>query len=161
MNTLILYTSTYGFTKECAEELKGQLLGEVTVINAGADAIPSLDGFDTVILGSSVYIGQINKKLKAFIDANVDALSQKRLGLFLCCGLPDNLDQVLSLNFPETLRDKAVIECFGGELRTEKMKLGHKMMTAMMKKVTAKEGKPEPKKLPEKITAFANKMNIA
>jgi len=48
-----------------------------------------IESFDTVILGSSIYIGAISKKLRAFCIENVDVLSRKRVGIFLCCGVPE------------------------------------------------------------------------
>lgn len=160
MKTLIVYGTTYGFTKECVQQLAGKLEGEVAVVNAMTEAIPAVKGFDNVIVGGSIYMGQIQKKVKEFCTASAGELSKKRLGLFLCCGLPENLEQTFKNSFPEVLLKKAAArECFGGALRVEKMKLMHKVMTNMMVKAAEKEGKGLPKPAPDGITKLVEAIN--
>lgn len=160
MKTLIVYGSTYGYTKECVQKLAEQLEGVVATVNIQTEAVSSIKEFDNVIIGGSIYMGQIQKKVKEFCTINTGELSSKRLGLFLCCGLPDNLEQSMKNSFPETLLEKAVAkEYFGGELRTKDMKFIHRMMTNMMLKAAEKEGKESPKSAPENIARFAAAMN--
>lgn len=160
MKTLIVYGSTYGYARECAQRLAQALGGEVTAADADKERIPDISGFDAVIAGGSVYMGQVQKGVKKFCEDNAAELSGKRLGLFLCCGLPENFEQNAKNIFPEALREKAAaIECFGGELRTEKMKFMHRTISNMMKKTNEKEGKQDPKPMPENITKLAQIMN--
>lgn len=160
MKTLVLYATTYGFTKECVEDLSKELNGEVIVVDVMKEEVPTLESFDQVVIGGSVYIGQLQKKLKLVCTEQLSNLMNKRLALFLCCGLPENFEQVLSNSIPEQLINHAFIkECFGGELRMENMKFSHKLITNLMKKATAKEGKPEPKKLTKNIQKFASALN--
>lgn len=160
MKTMIIYASTYGFTKECAEDLKKQIGGDTAIVNAMSDNIPSLDDFDNIVIGGSIYMGQLQKKLRTYCANNIGLLGNKRLALFLCCGLPENFAESLKNAFPEELIRKAIArECFGGELRTEKMKFAHKLITGMMKKATAGEGKSDPVKMPENISKLAETIN--
>lgn len=160
MKTLIVFSSTYGFTKECVEELKSKLKGEVTAVEVAKGNIPSPSEYDKIIIGSSIYMGQVNKKVKEFCLTNSSLLTKKQLGFFVCCGMPENFDTVIANAFPqELLQVAASKECFGGELRISKMKFLHKMITGMMKKATEKEGKPEPAKIPESISRMAQVMN--
>ena len=160
MKTLIVFGTTYGYAKESAQKLAEQLEGEVVLVNAMTGTIPSIKGFDSVIIGGSIYMGQIQKKIKEFCITNNEELSNKRLGLFLCCGLPENLEQSMKNAFPERLLEKAVDkECFGGELRINKMKFMHKMLTNMMLKATEKEGKAPAKPITENISKLAEAMN--
>lgn len=160
MKTLIVYGSTYGYAKECAKQLSEQLKGGVVLVNAQADKIPALKEFDNVIIGGSIYMGQIQKKVKDFCTANVEELSGKRVGLFLCCGLPENLELSMKNAFPEKLLQKAAAkECFGGELRPEKMNFLHRMLTGVMTKAAAKEGKAPARPMPENITKLAEMIN--
>ncbi|MGE5494505.1 MAG: flavodoxin domain-containing protein [Burkholderiales bacterium] len=160
MKTLIVYGSTYGYAEECVQRLAKALNGEVTVVNAEKERIPGISGFDTVIAGGSVYMGQVQKGVKKFLEENVAELSGKKLGLFLCCGLPENFEQNANNNFPEALREKAAaVVCFGGELRTEKMKFMHRAITKMMKKANEKEGKEGATPMPENIGKLAQIMN--
>jgi len=160
MKTLIVYATKYGFTGECVEQLRKMLEGDSTAVNVNTGSVPDIGGYDNVIIGGSVYIGQINKKLKAFIAQNLNALLQKRVALFVCCGEQGSLETTLKNAFPEELQKKAVaVECFGGVLDTGKMKMADKLITTMIKKATAKEGNPEPAPLPENIEKLAKAVN--
>ena len=159
MKTLIVYGSTYGFTKDCVQKLAGQLEGDVVTANAMTEEIPNANQFDNVIVGGSIYMGQIQKKIKEFCAANEKLLSSKKLGLFLCCGLPENLEQSMKNSFPESLMGKAAAKgCFGGELRMNRMKLMHKMISNMMLKAAEKEGKKPPEPIYGNIAVFADAM---
>lgn len=157
MKTIIIYASTYGYAKDCAITLSNQFTGEVLLVNIATDTIPLVEQFDNVVIGGSIYMGQISKKIKTFCTSNIDLLKDKRVGLFICCGLPENLETYIKNSFPEELIKKAIsIESFGGELRLEKMKFAHKMLTKLMQKSAIKEGKPLSKQLPENITKLAS-----
>lgn len=160
MKTIIIYATKYGYTEDCVKELKDGLQGDVLTVNVLTERISSLDAFDNVIIGGSIYMGQLNKKLKAFCESNMNILPEKRVGLFLCCGLPENFEQNLFNAFTSELREKAVsCECFGGELRTDKMKGPDRIISGLMKKVAADQGKPDVAKLPENIKKLAHAMN--
>ena len=161
MKTIIIYATKYGFTEECVSELKNQLDGDVLAVDVQKDTISSLDAFDQIIIGGSIYMGQINKKLRLFCESNIEAIGAKRLGLFLCCGLAENFEQSMSNAFPSQLIEKAASrECFGGQLRTEIMKGPDRLITNMMKKATANQGRPEATKLGENINRMAADMNL-
>jgi menaquinone-dependent protoporphyrinogen oxidase len=161
MNTLILYASKHGFTKDCVNELKELLTGNTCLVNAKSDKIPSTEDFDNIIIGGSVHMGQIQKELKDYCLKYKDILAAKKLFLFLSCGLPENFNEALKYAYPEELLKKSIsTECFGGELRIEKMGLAERMLTRMMKKASQKEGKPEPSKNVEGIRRLADAVNL-
>lgn len=152
MKTMILFASTYGYTQECATKLAKDLEDEVCLVNIGIDKIPSLDAFDTILIGGSIYMGQIQKKIKEYCISNEDLLKNKNLGFFIASGTPENFEVNIKNAFPEPLLKSALsIENFGGELRTDKMKLSHKLITSIMKKTTAKENNPPTTPLSENI----------
>ncbi|MBC7765230.1 MAG: flavodoxin domain-containing protein [Hyphomonadaceae bacterium] len=160
MKTIILFSTTYGCTKACADKLASQINGEVSVVNVMTDPIASIAAFDNIVLGGSIYMGQLQKKLKTFCTENINVLLKKRIALFLCCGLSENFEQSMHNAFPEQLLNRAVAkECFGGELHTSKMNLVHKMLTGMMTKVAAKEKKPPASLQPENIAKLAKIIN--
>jgi len=160
MKSLIIYASTYGFTKDCVEKLKEMLRGEVFATNIMTDSIPPMDDFDHIIIGGSIYMGQIQKKLKLYCTQNCNSLVNKHLAFFLCCGLPESFEQILKTAFPEELIKLAVAkECFGGELRINRMNFAHKMIAGLMKKAIVKEGKSEIRQIPENIASLAECMN--
>ena len=141
MTTLIIYASKYGVTEESAFQLQSKIEGETQVADIKTQPVPTLENFDRVIIGSSVYVGQVNKKIKEFVAEHESDLLSKPLGLFICCGLPENLEQHYAQGFSEQILGHAVKGDFGGELRLDKMKLGDKVLTKMMLKAAAKEGK--------------------
>lgn len=122
MKILIVYASKYGTTEDCANLLKDKLSGDVTIMNINQATSIDLSLFNTVIIGGSVYVGKISKKLREFCEKNMDSLSRKKLGLFLCCALVENKEQLLSDNFPQTLlKNTTVTGIFGSEARLDKM----------------------------------------
>ena len=84
MKTLILFASRYGATEEIAYMLKSAVGGDVTVCNV-RDRGVSLEGYDTVIIGSCVYMFKLDKHIKRFLRRNEKTLLGKKLGLYLCC----------------------------------------------------------------------------
>ena len=135
MKTLIVYAGKYGCTESCAINLKDKLQGDITVVDANKHKVPMVDSYDNIIIGSSVYVGQINKKIKAFIANNLSKLKSKKIGLFLCCGFMEKYEETLDQAFPKKLLDNAVaVECFGGELNTEKMSFLHKKICQVLEK---------------------------
>lgn len=123
MNTIIIYSSKYGCTTDCARYLKAGLSGSVTLTDIDNTNSISLENYDVVILGSSIYIGKISKIMQKFCKENADLLSKKRVGIFLCCAFPEQLTEYLAANFPPTLlKNSVVIKDFGGEARIDKMK---------------------------------------
>lgn len=130
MNTLILYASKYGCAKDCATTIKNRLSGNVDVIHIQKQNIEvNLDQYDTIIIGSSIYIGTVPKKLKQFCEDNSSKLIKKNLGIYLCCGSTDKCEEYLLANFPEVFVKAAKsVKAFGGEARLEKMKFMDKLI---------------------------------
>jgi len=130
MTTLIVYASKYGCTADCANYLKTKLPGDITLIDINKVTKQiELDKFDTIIIGGSVYIGKISKKLRAFCESNLDTLTKKRVGIFLCCALSEQANETIEANFPSSLLKTAkAIKTFGSEARLEKMSFLDKMI---------------------------------
>ena len=130
MNTLIIYASKYGCTADCANKLKARLHGDTTVLDVkSVTTSMDLGKFDTVVIGGSVYVGKMAKPLRAFCENNLDTFLQKKVGIFLCCGLPDEANTVLTANLPSTLLKHAkTTKVFGSEARLDKMNFVDKMM---------------------------------
>lgn len=160
MKTMILYASTYGFTGDCVEMLKQNLNGSIHIVNINSDPLPALDDFDTILIGGSIYMGQIQKKIKKYCLSNQDTLKNKNLGFFISCGATENYDDYFKNAFPEMLLEKALsVENFGGEMRPERMNFFHKFIANMVEKSTAKDNTPPMKPLPENIIGMANIIN--
>ena len=56
MNTIIIYSSKYGCTKDCANILKNKLSDNVTIVDINNNNKIELSKFDKIIIGSSIYV---------------------------------------------------------------------------------------------------------
>lgn len=156
MKTLIVYGTTYGYAQECAHTLKSLLRGDVEAVDAKNALTLSLASFDQVVIGSSVYMGQVQKSVKKFCALRKEELMDKRLGLFLCCGSPESFSQTLATAFPEELRKQFIsTECFGGRIDPSKMNLLHRTIMRMITKSAASGKTPSIIECPENIQKMA------
>ncbi len=112
MKTLILFATKHGCTEQAARAL-AQHLGNAELINI-AECTPDLGAYDDVIIGSSIYVGQINKALSQWLSQNTAALQEKRLGLFVCCGQAEKAMEQLTAAFPGELVQGAVAKGYFG-----------------------------------------------
>lgn len=112
MKTLILFATKHGCTEKAALAL-AQHLQSADVVNI-ADHTPDMGDYADVIIGSSIYVGQINKALSQWLSQNTAALQQKRLGLFVCCGQAEKAMEQLAAAFPGELVQTAVAKGYFG-----------------------------------------------
>ena len=135
MKILILYASKNGVTKQCAEILADALnkRHEVTVVSAKEDKLPCPDGFDVAVVGSSVRMGAINKKIKKYLKENTEALSKINTAVFLCCGSAESFEEYCSISIPKRLETSLGRHYFGGELKPEKLKGLDKLIVKMVR----------------------------
>lgn len=139
MKTLILYTTKHGTATKCAEQLAKKFPGQVDVMKL-SDNHPELTGYDTVILGGSIYAGKIQKEMKAFCTSYVDTLRRKRLGLFICCFATDQADAELKAVFPSELVAHATATArLGGGYKFSDMGFFEKMVVKSLLKSKAKK----------------------
>ncbi|MDR0294732.1 MAG: flavodoxin domain-containing protein [Prevotellaceae bacterium] len=126
MKTAIVYASKHGTTEKVVVSIAEKLIetNEVELFSLKKNSNPDISGFDTVILGSSIYAGKASGKMKAFCKANEPALLQKKIALFICGMHIDKEEQKKELKnaYPKTLQDKAeATELLGGEFLFEQM----------------------------------------
>ena len=136
MKTLVIYSSKYGCAADCAEYLKTKLSGDITLIDAGKTTEKvELAQFGTIIIGGSVYVGKVSKKLRKFCEDNVDILTKKKVGIFLCCALSEQANEFLTANFPpDLLKNTVTTKVFGSEARLERMTFLDKMIIKVFTK---------------------------
>ncbi|WP_379127021.1 flavodoxin domain-containing protein [Paenibacillus sp. sgz500958] len=135
MKTIIVYTSKYGCTEKAALLLKSKMGGDADVVKLSRTQEPEIRGYDTVILGGSIYYGKIQKEMTAFVDKKKSELAGKRLGLFVCAGMKgDQAAQELHTAFPvELLIHAEATEVFGDEYDFRKMTLMDKVILRAVK----------------------------
>lgn len=135
MNTIIIYSSKYGCTKDCANILKNKLSDNVTIVDINNNNKIELSKFDKIIIGSSIYVGSVSKKIQVLCNDNVELLNKKQVGIFLCCGFSEQADKYLKSNFPSSLLESAnAIGIFGSEARLEKRKFLDKLINEAVSK---------------------------
>ncbi|QNO15507.1 flavodoxin [Alkalicella caledoniensis] len=156
MRTLIVYSTKYGTTEKCARILSEKLGGNTTLHNLKVSGTPDTNEFDTIIIGGSIYVGQMIKEVTDFCSNNTETLKNKKLGLFICCMRDKELaEQQLSTLYPKELLDKAMVkDYFGGEFIFSKMSFVDKLIA----KVVAKAKEDVSTISEEKISSFANKI---
>lgn len=117
MNNLIVYCSSHGTTAKAAQILADRLDGKVELVDLNKFKDPDLTAYDAVIIGGSIHAGNIQRKVKQFINKNHDILLTKKIGFFLCCYREgDEAKMQFEQAFPQDLRAIAKSEgLFGGE----------------------------------------------
>lgn len=156
MKTLIVYGSKYGFTEDCAKKL-GLTLGEQATVKSVKDVKPrDLLPFDGIIIGSSVYMGRLDKRIIQFSNAYKTELLNRKVGLYLCCGMRDEEEHYLRHCIDGALLAHLSVQSgFGGELREDKMSFMHRLITKMITKESEKKNQPMPTYREGSIEAFA------
>ncbi len=136
MKTLIVYMTHHGTTRKVVERLAegfGSL--QTTVFNLEKNHSPDLTDFQTIIIGGSIHMGQIQAGVKRFCEENKDELLTKQLGLFLCFMNRDLGQEEFENAYPKELRNHAKAHgLFGGELLFEKMNFIEKFIVKMVSK---------------------------
>ncbi len=139
MKLLIIYSTKNGTTEKCVRHLQSVLKGlDVTVACLEKDTQPSLDAYDVVLVGGSVYFGKFRLALRQFLKDNEARLCQKELGLFFCCGLAHDMDYYMEKLFSQKLRDAAFQTVyFGGSLRLDGLPLWDKLLVRSLRSAIA------------------------
>lgn len=136
MKTIIVYATSHGTTKTVAERIKGKLQGEVDLVNIKKQKKIDLDPYDQIIIGGSIHMGVIQKKIKKFCEQNAHTLLQKKLGLFLSCMDDEKAQEQFDKAFSEELKNHATTyKLTGGEFKLEKMNF---LERSIVKKVSGK-----------------------
>lgn len=133
MKTIILYESKHGCTKKCATYIKEKNHFENMVkISEFKD---DLSMYDKIVIGTPVYVGQINKVVKAFVETNKEVLLTKEVHVFICAMNLDNYEQMLSMNFDESIRKHAKITHVGGAYDFKKLGWFSKLIVKKIAKI--------------------------
>ncbi len=156
MKTLIVYASKTGTTEKCAGII-GQKLKDATIINLSARQNEDVNKYDKIIIGTPIRMGMIHKKVKEFINKNVEILKNKKVAYFICCGFAENYKQYFEQNISKELLENAITyDTFGGEMILEKQKGFDKFIVKMVSKNIAQN--KEIKILTENIDRFIEKI---
>ena len=135
MKTLILFTSKYGSAEKCANLLGEKLNGDVNIINLKQTKDVTLSDYDKVIVGCSIYAGNVQAEIKDFCTNNLDSLLGKPFGLFMSC-MTDKNEEIRSYaekSFSNELINHAtVIDSLGAVFNFKKMNFFERQVIKMI-----------------------------
>lgn len=135
MKILIAYGTKYGCTEKRAKSLAQKLSGQVRLCNLKKEKDIDIVPFDTVIVGSSIYAGQIRKEVKSFCEKYKQQLLTKKLGLFVCqMEVAKSLSTIENAFNRQLVSHAAVKGGFGGEFDFSKMNFFEKAIIKAMSK---------------------------
>lgn len=129
MKTAIIFCSKHGAVRKIAgiisEKINEQ---DIEIIDLDKSPDPEITRFDVVVIGGSIYFGQIQKRIKSFCEDNSNLLLNKKTALFISCLTKEKEQEEFELAFPEELRKNNFAHgLLGGELIYSKLNLLEKI----------------------------------
>jgi len=157
MKTAIIYMSKHGSTEKMVEMLKAKLINsEIDVINLKEKKSPDISKYADIIIGGSIHVGTIQKRITKLIEKNMNILLHKKIALFLCCMYEDEkrIEQ-FNNSFPEDLRNHSSANgLFGGEFVFEKMNFLEKTIVKKVSEYSSTVSKIDEKAIDEFVGKF-------
>ncbi|MCK5052481.1 MAG: flavodoxin domain-containing protein [Candidatus Cloacimonetes bacterium] len=138
MNTAIIYMSKHGTTEKIAELIKSKLKPDKTqIFNLKKIRSIELENYDIIIIGGSIHVGSIPKKLRLFIANNITILLKNKIALFLVCMQKDEIrEEQFNNAYPAELREVSVANgLMGGEFCFDRMNF---LERVIVKKIAGK-----------------------
>lgn len=133
MKILIIYARKTGTTEECAKKINRQVKDSkiVNILKQNED----INKYDLIVIGTPIRMGMIDKKIKRFLNSNIETLKSKKVAYFICCGFNENWKNYYEQNIPKDLLDSAIIyDTFGGIMDMHKQKGFDKFITKIVSK---------------------------
>ncbi len=159
MNIMIAYASKSGTTETCVHILEKDFNGHAELVDL-THTVPSLDSFDTILIGGPIRYGKLHSSVKKFMEHYHEDLKQKEVGLFICCADVGKAEQYFQNNFPDELLEHAIaIDCFGGEIRTQALGILEKFITKLALKSYPSD--QQPSILIDNIHIFADRVEAS
>jgi menaquinone-dependent protoporphyrinogen oxidase len=136
MRVLVTVASRHGGTAEIGAAV-ARVLREAghEVTESEPDEVRQVDGYDAVVLGSSVYVGRLAAALRELVDRQAGQLAGRPVWLFwsgpvgIPAGAPREPDDVGTVARRVGARE---VRCFGGRLQREELGLAERALVAMI-----------------------------
>lgn len=112
MSKIVLYTSKKGSTKKCAEYLQKQNMN--TDLYRIDEFQGDLKDYQSIVLCSPIYFGQVPKAVKKFLAQYEELLLTKDLHIIVNAMNMNEYDMALNKSFSENVREHAHILYGGG-----------------------------------------------
>ncbi|HVV07082.1 MAG TPA: flavodoxin domain-containing protein [Puia sp.] len=127
----IIYSSRYGATQQYAEWLAEKL--KWPLLTAETTSTKDLAPFNTLVIGSSVYIGRL--LIKGWLKTHNPALGDKDLSFFIVCGTPASeraqQETIARTNIPHDLIGPENVFFLPGRLLIDRLSWKDKFMLRM------------------------------
>ena len=128
MKIAIIYTTTGGTTRECAELLERELASQNPTV-FDMDECHSLADYDMAVIGFPIRMGRPAKKAGKYIKEHKAELMEMKCAYYMCCGFIDCAEEYAQKALPKELKEKALdIACLGGSLDPTRFKGLDKMI---------------------------------
>lgn len=138
MKTLVLFASKHGCAEDAAKYLVSKLKHDADCVDLGNFRGIDLQDYDWIVVGGSVYAGQVMKEAVRFCKQNDDTLLTKKIALFVSCTTPDRAVEYMLNAFPKAIFNHASEKVnFGGEIRPEKLSF---LMRKMVERIRQRSG---------------------
>lgn len=151
MKYVIVYKGKYGATEQYAKWLSEILL--CPVYEAGAEPEALIQRAETVILGTSVYIGRL--QLKQWISSHATQMESKKIILFVVCGTPDSQNDKrmdwVKQNVPHSLLPSFRVFFLQGRLKMSKLSWKDRLLLKIGARLT-----PDPVERKNMLTEYDN-----
>jgi menaquinone-dependent protoporphyrinogen oxidase len=123
MATLIVFRTRHGCARMGATRISEGLSDQTTVVDLKRKRRIAIDAYDTVVIGGSIHVGRIQRKVRSFCKKKLDTPLTKRVGLYLCCMQEgEKAQEEFDEAYPEELREHAAVTgIFGGVFDLAKM----------------------------------------
>ena len=168
MKVLIIYASKTGVSERCALMLSKKLASDAIKIDLIPidNDLPSPEGYDVAVIGGSIRMGALNKKLKKYLKAHAKTLNSIHTAIFLCAGLSENVDDYITLQIPKYIIPSLEIHYFGGEVKPANAKGIDKWILRAMRssikdvdfEAPDPNANPLPEIIPENIHRLADRI---
>ena len=128
MKGIVVFQSRYGATRQYAQWI-GSEMG-IPVKEAGELTSQELGEYDTVIIGSSVYLGKL--LIRKWLSRNWKLIPGKKFFLFVVSGTPPEkqvqLHSYLESSMPAEARDKCEVYFLPGKLEIRNLSMMDRFM---------------------------------
>jgi len=125
---LVAFGTKYGTTAKVAEEIADILRSkgvETSVLVLRKERRNIVDGYDLIVVGSSIIMDKWSKGALAFLEANQRALSKKKVAMFVCSANmytnPEKAEQYRKMYLDDVAERFGIVASvpkglFGGEI---------------------------------------------
>ena len=132
IKVLIVYQSKYGSTKQYAEWIRKESNGDL--INIEDEDNPDFAGYDIIIIGSSIRVGNI--VIAPIVKDRWSVMKDKKVILFTTSGTPPRHPKIQSIyekSLPEAIRKEIKYFPLPGRISSESLTLWDKVLMVIGK----------------------------